>query len=112
MSGGQQQFKRPAKYRNRRTVVGDITFASAKEARRYGELKLLERAGQIQNLRRQVRFSLDVNGVHVCDYLADFTFNDHIGKLVVEDAKGYATETYRLKKRLMLALLGIEIVET
>lgn len=98
------------KYGNRRTVVDGITFDSAKEARRWGELQLMLRAGYISDLERQVRFRLDVNGKPVCAYIADFRYQ-RAGKPVVEDAKGFATPEYKLKKKLMAAVHSIEIEE-
>ncbi len=102
----------PSKLRNVRTRVDGITFDSLLEAKRYGELKIEEMAGLISNLEIHKPFSLDVNGIHVCDYESDFTyFRD--GKLVVEDVKSKPTITYayRIKKKLMLAVHGIEIQE-
>ena len=101
---------RKSKYNAQRTVVDGITFASKKEAKRYAELKLMEKAGRIQNLQRQVRFDLKVNGVQICHYIADFTYGDPL--FCVEDTKGYRTPIYKLKKTLMLALRGITIRET
>lgn len=92
------------------TEVDGRRFASKKEAARYGELCLMERAGEIQNLECQKRFHLDVNGVHICDYIADFVYQDVTG-LVVEDTKGFVTPVYALKKKLMWACHGIAIVE-
>ncbi len=103
----------PRKYRNVPTAVDGITFASKREAKRYIELKMLLRAGEIRSLRRQVTFHLRVGGVHVCDYRADFVYTDkRTGKRVVEDAKGVRTKEFIIKKALMLACLGIEVVET
>jgi hypothetical protein len=87
-------------------------FDSKKEGRRYAELQLMERAGEISNLRRQIEFSLHVNGEHICVYRADATYERN-GRLVVEDVKSPASKTpiYRIKKRLMAAVHGIEIEE-
>jgi hypothetical protein len=98
------------KYHNRRTRVDGIEFASQREAKRYMELKLLERAGAIRSLVLQERFPLRVNGVKVGEYVADFSY-ERDGARIVEDVKGYRTREYRLKRRLMKALYGIEIVE-
>lgn len=103
-----------SKYHNKRTTVDGITFASKREANRYVELTLMQRAGLISNLRLQVRYPLVVNGVKVGAYLSDFTYVDEHGIEVVEDVKGgEATKTavYRLKKNLMRALHGIAIRE-
>ncbi len=101
------------KYRNVPTVVDSIRFDSKKEAARWGELVLLQRAGVISNLARQVKFTLDVEGVHIANYFADFTY-DEDGKVVVEDVKSPATKTreYLMKKRLMKAIYRIDIRET
>lgn len=104
------------KYRNVKTVVDGITFASAKEARRYGELKLLEKSGRISGLELQPSFRLHVNNCLICTYKADFRYVIDApyasGQVVVEDVKGMKTPVYRLKKKLMLAVHGISVVET
>lgn len=100
----------PSKYRNQPTIIDGIRFASRREGRRYSELKLLERAGQIKDLKLQVPFPLDVNGKPVTRYVADFTYTEG-GELVVEDAKGFRTDVYRLKANLFAALKGFEIRE-
>lgn len=102
---------RGPKYRNRKTVVDGITFDSKKEANRWGELRLLEQAGQISELRRQVPFELVVGCMKIAKYIADAVYVEN-GQTVVEDCKGYRTREYRLKKKLMLACHGIEIRET
>ena len=109
------------KYHNEPTVVDGARFDSKKELQRWLDLKVLERAGEIKNLERQVKISIDVNGQHICNYFADFQYHEKIpdrkGKwqIVVEDVKSDATRklsTYRLKKKLVRALFGIEIRET
>jgi hypothetical protein len=102
---------RGSKYRNRKTVVDGIVFASAKEARRYGELLLLQRAGEISDLWLQPRFPLVVNGIKICTYVADFAFKDK-GVKVVEDSKGVETPVFKIKRKLMKACLGIEVLVT
>lgn len=86
---------------------------SLKEYRRMLELQAMERAGQIRQLRTQVRFVLRVNGVKVAAYWADATYIRN-GRLVVEDVKSEMTKrlaVYKLKKLLMLACWGIDIIE-
>lgn len=100
------------KYKAVRTVVDGIAFASKKEARRYSELRLLERAGEIRSLQLQPSFPIVINGVKVCNYVADFGYVDHKGNPVVEDVKGVRTPVYRLKKRLVKAVHGVDIHET
>ena len=97
------------KYNARRTIVDGISFASAKEARRYGELKLLERAGQISELKLQVRYKL----VQTVTYVADFEYFDTKKKTrVTEDVKGMLTPLYKRKKKLMREQHNIEILES
>lgn len=88
-------------------------FDSVKEFHRWGCLRLLERAGKIKDLKRQVTFDLipKQDGERACTYVADFTYYED-GKLVVEDCKGFKTDVYRLKKKLLLWVHGIRIRET
>lgn len=103
---------RRAKYGNRKVVVDGRTFDSQREANRYGELSLMARAGLIDSLECQVPYRCVVNGRLVCTYVADFVYRDPAsGAVVVEDAKGYRTREYRLKKKLVEAMFGITIVE-
>ena len=107
-------MSKPLKYRNKPTTVNGITFSSLKEANRYAELVLLERSGVIQNLRRQVRFPLSVNGQLICTYVADATYTEN-GHEIVEDTKSPVTRklpVYRLKAKLMRAIHGVAIRET
>lgn len=106
-----ERGKKEAKYRNVRTEVEGIKFDSKKEAGRYKDLVLLQKAGEIHALERQVRFRLQVNDIHICDYIADFTYRED-GPLIVEDCKGYRTREYLTKKKLMLACHKIEVKET
>ena len=101
------------RYNNRpKTAPDGKSFQSTLECDRYQELLLLEKAGKIQNLQTQVPFRLDVGGVHVCKYYADFVY-DEAGRQVVEDTKGNTVTTvYTMKKRLMKGVHGIDIKET
>lgn len=112
------------KYGARKTEVDGIKFDSQKEANRWCELKLMERAGEIHDLQRQVTFVLipaqrDYKGKVLersVKYIADFVYlgNDGGGwERVVEDAKSPATRTavYKIKKKLMLSRFGIQIKE-
>ena len=110
-------------------------FDSKKEFIRWCELRILERAGKITKLRRQVSYELIPSqrekGTELykagpqkglpkpgaliekaCCYVADFTYIDANGKTVVEDCKGYKTEAYKIKKKLLLYVHGIRIKET
>lgn len=123
-----------SKYRNKKITVDGITFDSLKEANRWKELKLMERAGEITDLRRQVKFKLiptirePVNqmgsqGVfkkgkvveRECSYVADFVYKNKLGFEVVEDVKGYkdsaAYALFVVKRKMMLYLLGIRVKE-
>lgn len=122
-----------SKYGSRKQTVSGITFDSQKEARRFQELRLLEQAGQISDLRMQVKYQLippqrapsfEVykSGPNKgrrkpgkllekeCSYIADFVYVQD-GETVVEDAKGYRTDVYIIKRKLMLERYGIQIQE-
>jgi len=111
----------PAHKRNKygavRTNVDGIWFDSKKEAKRYEELKALERAGGIKNLvwrKQDLTYKFTVNGVDCGSYEADFRYTiSSTDAVVVEDVKTSVTKTsvYALKKKLMLAVHGIKIVE-
>jgi hypothetical protein len=78
----------------------------------YQELLLLEQAGNIRDIELQPRYDLTVNGVHICFYRADFRYEDvATGLSIVEDVKGFRTKDYIIKKKLVKALYGIEIIE-
>lgn len=110
----------PPKYRNRKITTDEGTFDSMKEFHRWQQLKLLQRAGEIKLLRRQVKYTLippqEVDGRVVerpVEYIADFVYHDKNGNFVVEDAKSPATRTpvYVIKRKLMLYKHGIHIKE-
>ena len=105
------------KYGNKKTVVNGISFDSKREAKRYEELKLLEMGGVISDLKLQEKFILvpsqRIDGRVVereLSYKADFSYIEN-GKKVVEDSKGYRTDKYRIKRKLMLWVHGIRIKE-
>lgn len=116
------------KYKNKKVAVDGILFDSKKEARRYTELKLLERAGKITTLALQVPFELiptqrepdtigKNGGVHkgkvierAVVYKADFTYWQG-DEFVVEDTKGIRTPEYVIKRKLMLHIYGVRIKE-
>ena len=117
-----------SKYHSKKVVVNGIEFDSRKEARRYGELLLLEKAGAIRDLKRQVEYVLipaqrepDKVGVRggikkgktielAVKYVADFVYEEN-GGTVVEDTKGFKTKDYIIKRKLMLWVHGIRIKE-
>lgn len=99
--------------RNIRTVLDGITFDSKREAGRYQALKLMEQHGAVRELRVHPVYPLVVNGEHICDYEADFSYRNTAGVLVVEDVKGRKSggpfDLFKLKAKLMKALYGIEV---
>lgn len=103
---------RPHKYRAQRTeCAGGHSHPSKAEARRCDQLRLLERAGEIMRLEREVPYDFIVNGTKVFTYRADFRYFTDLG-CVVEDVKGFATPVYKLKKKLLEAQYpGLKIVE-
>lgn len=110
--------RKPHKYGAKRTEVDGITFASKAEAKRYQELKLLEKAGKIAHLALQPKFPLYVwdcekkQDVQIGRYVADFQYWDMTAeKVVIEDVKGMPTPVYRLKKKIVEHRLGITITE-
>lgn len=126
-------YKNATKYNNVKTTIDGETFDSKKEARRYCKLKLLEKAGEIKCLERQVKYVLipaqydyyerygkkgqKLKDGHTllekeCSYIADFQYHDaRTGKLIVEDTKGLRTKDYIIKRKLMLNKFGIRIEE-
>ena len=107
------------KYNNKKITVDGQKFDSKKEANRYQELVLMEKAGVIKNLSRQVKFVLipsqrdEATGKVIereCSYKADFVYEED-GKTVVEDVKGFRTKEYIIKRKLMLYQYGIRIRE-
>lgn len=102
------------KFRAKATEIDGIKFASKAEATRYSELKLLERARQIEGLELQPKFRMVVNDALICTYIADFAYRlPNTDRKIVEDVKSPATRTevYRLKIKLLAALHGIEVTE-
>jgi hypothetical protein len=108
------------KYNNKKVTVDGQKFDSKKEANRYRELRLLEKAGEIKDLRTQVKFKLipaqrdEATGKVIereCSYKADFVYYEEDGETVVEDVKGFRTKEYIIKRKLMLYQYGIRIRE-
>ncbi len=103
------------KYRAIPTTVDGIRFHSKKEARRYSELKLLEKAGKIRNLSLQPEFPCHVVGqeVPIGVYRGDFSYNETApgSRFIIEDVKGVKTPLYRWKKKHVQAEYRIEIRE-
>ena len=97
-----------SKYNARKTIIDGIKFDSKKEAGRYKELKLLEKAGEIKNLQLQPRFTLQESFKYQgkterkITYIADFMYEEKNGQVVVEDTKGYRTDVYKIKRKMFL----------
>jgi hypothetical protein len=111
------------KYRNQPCQIGNEKYRSKREAKRHQDLLLLQKAGQISELQREVPFilapavKLDGRTKPALRYFADFVYvkrDDElsIGLRVVEDCKGVRTPTYRIKRHLMRSIHGIEVLET
>lgn len=133
MAYGYYRRKKGVKYNNTKVTIDGHNFDSKHEAERYCQLKLLQRAGQISNLELQKEFILipnqyryeeryGKNGKRLKDkqilverkvsYYADFCYVDtETGKIVVEDAKGMRLSDYKIKRKLLLYIHGIEIQE-
>ena len=124
-----RRFKKN-KYSNKKIKFEDKEFDSQKEARRFKELSIMQDAGLIKDLKRQVKFTLiptqrepDVTGPKggikkgkviekECSYYADFVYYDNeLKQQIVEDTKGFRTTEYIIKRKLMLAVHGIRIKE-
>ena len=93
-----------------RTMDG-IVFASKKEMKRYAELKLLQRAGEVQDLTLQPEFRVSINDQHYCTYTADFAYTQK-GERIVEELKSTGTAkdaAYRLRKKAAELFYGIKI---
>ena len=109
-----EKGNKKSKYNAKKTVVNGITFDSKKEAKRYMELKAMEKVGSIKNLQLQVPFILIEKSKYgrSIKYVADFVYYNKNGSKVVEDVKGVKTPVYKLKKRLMAEKYGIIVLET
>lgn len=118
--GGRLGVSKGSKYKNTKVAVDGITFDSKREAKRYQELKLLERAGEIANLTIQPKFPLRCNGRDIlirsnryyrgrkATYYADFSYTTKEGR-VVEDVKGADTALSRLKRAIVEAEYGVRV---
>ena len=108
-----KKTRRPNKYFAKKTVAMGLKFDSRWEAERWGQLKAMERAGVVTQLERQITYELSINDVKICNYIADFRYlleeEDGLSRLVVEDAKGILTPEFKLKKKMMKAIHGIDI---
>ena len=101
-----------SKYGNKRVTYFGNTFASGKEGKRYLVLRQDEIDGTISGLELQPKFKFELCGVKICTYIADFKYTTLQGDEIIEDVKGFKTDVYKLKKKLMKAFYGIEVFET
>jgi len=102
-----------------RTGPDGFVYDSATEMRRGMDLQLLQRGGVISDLQRQVKFPLEFKcscgaiqvmaGKRIAHYTADFVYTEK-GRRVIEDCKGYADETSKLRIRVFEALYGEKVV--
>lgn len=103
-------IKERSKYSAKKVQIDGITFDSQAEASRYVELRNMERAELISDLKVHETFRLVVNGILVCSYECDFRYLQD-GRRITEDVKGVKTRDYQIKRKLMKAVHNIEIVE-
>lgn len=97
------------KYGAKKVQLDGFTFDSQGEARRYGELKLLEKQGAIHTLTMHPHYKILVNGKKICGFIPDFQYRDAQGKVHVEDFKGVLTPVFRLKAKLFKATHKIDV---
>lgn len=106
------------KFGAKKTVVDGITFDSKAEGRRYSQLVLMQKAGQVAGLTLQVPFVLAqsvkfagaTRAKPALRYVADFVYTDvAAGVIVVEDCKGVLTEGFKIKRHLMLSVHGVDV---
>lgn len=118
----QAQEEKKNKYNAEKTAYNGELFDSTKEADRYAELLLMQRAGKIFDLQRQVKFELippqerpDGKREFPVRYIADFVYKDSTGRKVAEDVKGYkngaAYKMFVVKRKLMLLVHHIAVEE-
>lgn len=99
------------KYRSIPTTIDGIRFSSKKEANRYQSLKCLLNAGEIDGIILQPSYPITINGKHICKVNLDFRYTDmKTGKQIIEDVKGYDNPLSKLKRKLVQAQYGIEVV--
>lgn len=106
---------KPSKYKNIRTQYGGFTYDSKKEAAYAQFLDLSKRASdpkfKVSKFERQVRYPIEIRGIKVCTYVLDFKVFFEDGHIEHIDVKGVKTDVYRIKKKLMKALHGFDIIE-
>lgn len=98
------------KFGAKKTKIGKQIFHSRLEAKHYLQLKMLEKAGKIRDMRTQVPYKLTCNNILICKYILDFQFYDNeLGCIRYVDSKGVITSIFRIKKKFVEAQYGIII---
>lgn len=98
-----------SKYKSRRVKIDGIAFASTREGKRYMDLRLLERAGEISMLTCQPKYPIVINDIPICTVILDFSYIDKSGETIIEDVKGLDMVVSKLKRKLVKACHGIEV---
>lgn len=109
---GKKSFNSKSKFKNKRTFYNGRWYDSKKESKRAFELDSLKKAGVVKEWTPQVRYKFQHNSVVIGTYVLDFLVEYSDGTIEYEDVKGYKTDVYKLKKKLMKAFYGIDIKET
>ncbi len=107
----QRDAKKGGKYANKWVLYDGINFQSTAEKERYAVLKMQQQRGEIKGFKRQYLFRFIINNVQITTYRCDFVVYTNEGGHRVEDVKGFITDEYLMKKRLLKALYGFEIYE-
>jgi len=105
-----KKVSKKSKYGNVKVVFDNHSFDSQKECNVYISLRMRLRAKEITDLRLQVPYSLNKGGTFTYTYIADFTYLEN-GITIVADAKGFKTKVYLKKKKLMLHVYNITVLE-
>ena len=104
------RLAKPHKYRAKPCVIDGTHFPSQAEGRRYQELRLMEKAGEIADLVLQPAYPITINGALIGSYFADFRYRDNRNRqIIVEDVKGFANPLFLWKKKCVEAQYGIQI---
>lgn len=103
-------IRSPNKYNAKKITIGGIVFDSEKEGKRYGELRMLERGGEISDLKIHPRYSIEINGIYICYVELDFEYySTRLNTKVYEDSKGLDNPLSKLKRKLVEARYGIKV---
>lgn len=99
-----RQFNKFAKYRNTKQTYNGYSYDSKLEAGHAQHLDLLIKAGEVEKWERQHKISIDINGVHICNYFIDFKVYFIDGRIEYHEVKGYETDVWKLKWKLSKAI--------